>query len=395
MELGLYNNLSILEPFITERRNTLVIGQQGTGKTSLLVRLALNDIHNNLPVTFIDNGKGVDEILKYIPKQRQPDVILFDPARFPFAFNILANVQKDKRELLASTILDTVKGVWGYENAPTPVLDQYFRGSLLTALSASDTSFLSLKFLLTNPSYRTQLLKYAHPILKDFWNDYETLTAKEQRQALSSTLNKLQAFLFSPHVRNVLDQKDNRLLFKDKIVLVALRTRELGTENACLLGVLVLASLYMADTPQNLYLDGARYGTSILSKLLSDCPSVATVVAVQFLDQLRKEFQPHLIGGVGQIVAFRTSSHDAEILQPDFHLDRNDPIGLNELKWFTAYACIDGKTTTLKMPQHTYLETHQERKIIDRCKSQCTAPIASIEKRLDRFLAQPRRKRSK
>lgn len=387
MELGLYNHLTQLLPFQVERRNTLVLGSMGTGKSTLLVRLALNDIYDGLPVCFVDpHGSAIDHILKHIPANRQKDVILFDPSRQPFAFNVFANIKEDKHNLFASTLLETVKGVWGYENVATPVLDQYFRAIIHTALASKGSTFLSLKFLLTNDSYRKQLLdSIDDTIIKDFWNDYETLTAKEQRQDVSSTVNKLRAFLFAPLVRNCLDQKKNCLLFKDKIVLCALRTRELGTENACLLGALVLASLYIEDVEQHLYIDGSRFGNAILGSLMSSCPSVSTVVSVQFLDQLSKDFQKTLLGGVGQVVAFRTSHHDSEVLSPDFNLNR-DHFALNELKPYTAMACIDGIPTELTMSEHTYPETNQAHKIIARCKSQYTAPIETVEARIKRFV---------
>ena len=387
MELGLYNDHRTLKTFTAPRRNTLVIGAPQTGKTTLLTRLVLDDIHNGLPVTYIDpSGTAIEDILSRIPKDRQQDVLLIDPSRQPFALNIFANISPDKREMFASTVLETVKGVWGYENMPTPVLDQYLRATLHTALTVSGTTFLSLKFLLTSKPYRKELLSSVSDlVIKDFWSDFDTLTDKEKRQDIASTINKLRAFLFSLPVRNCLDQKTNALSFKDKIVLVSLRTRELGKENASLLGALILSLLYIEDNPQTLYIDGGNFGTAILGTLLTSCPNLTTVVAVQFLAQMREDFKPALLGGVQNIVTLRTSNPDADYLRPYLNIRHGD-LGTNELARFEAYACIDGLTTTLTLPEHLYPETHQAKKIRARCLSQCTAPLNTLEKRIARFI---------
>lgn len=390
MELGLYNNLSVPEPFVVEPRNTLIIGTQPDNNSSLLIRLALDDIYAGLPVVFVDpTGDNNDEILRYIPRNRQKDVIVFDPARQPFAFNIFANILGNRKDMFASTLMDTLKGVWFSRDVSTPVFDQYLRATLHTALAVSGTTFFSLKYILTSKKYRDELLNSIDDaVIKDFWNDYETLTPKEQRQDRSSTLNKLNAFLFSPLVRNCLDQKNNKLVFDEKIVLVSLRTRELGTENARLLGALVLALLYVEDVPQNLYINGSRFGTAILGSLLTTCPAVRTVLAVQYLDEIRKDFQPTLLGGVGQIVAFRTSSKDSETLGPDFNLtnDHYSLADMGKLGPQTSYVCIDGKTTVLQPLERDFAETHQEQKILARCLSQYTAPIDVIANRIERFI---------
>ncbi len=389
MELGLHNINGTLVPLSVPKRNTLVIGIEESKNTDLLVRLALDDIYTGSPVVFVDpTGEATDFILERIPKNRQGDVILFDPARTPFAFNLLANIPPEKRDIFASTLLETVKGLWGYENSPTPVLDKYFRGAIHTAMSVRGTTLFSLKFLLTDKTYRTELLSQINDTVTDlFWQQYETLTDKEQRQDVDSLDNKLWAFLFSPLLRNCLDQKTNALVFENKIVLVSLRTRELGTENASLLGALVLACLYVEDTPTNLYINGSRFGTAILGKLLSTCPNVSTVLAVQFLDQIAEQFQPVLLGGIGQIVAFRTSLKDSETLAPSFNLN-NGFYKLSEMDGFgygTSYVSIDGTTTRLQPIDRQFPRSHQEDKIRRRCASQYTAPLASVQNRIDRF----------
>jgi hypothetical protein len=375
MELGLFNRNSILTPFTVERRSTLILGKPQTGKSTALSRLALDDIHNGLPVVYISDS--VENVLNHIPKSRQKDTILFEPSSFPFAFNILSSIPPNRHALFASTFLKTVKGVWGYENVATPVLDQYIRAGIQSLLQVPST-LVSLKFLLTDKNFRKDIQgQLTDPILKDFWDDYETLTDKEKRQDTSSTLNKIRSFLFEPNVRNCLDQKTNKLSFNG-IVLVSLKD-ELG-ENACLIGALVLCLLYvhvLEGVETNLYIDGAhKYGP--IDHLIS---RIHTVFTLQFLDQVKNPAP--LIGSVGQILAFRSSVRDSDFLEPEFNLT-NDHFPLFALKPYRAMVAIDGIPTELHMLPHFYKKTDGEK--IRKRSQTLSQPLHIIEKRLERHV---------
>ena len=393
MELGLYNHLSQLKPFISDRRfqHTLFIGKPRTGKTTALQRLALDDMRSGESVVFI----GDDSILDTIPQEKQADVIHFDAANrdFPFAFNLLANVEPERRSLFVATFLETVKGVWKFDASSTATLDQYIRAGTAALLEAPDTSLVSFEFLLTDPRYRAHIMRSLRDrVMLDFWQKFDALCASDQRRETASTLNKLRALTFDTRLRNCLDQKRNALTFRNKIVIVSLRESEIGRENASFIGALVLSQLYMEaqqGVATNVYIDGAdRFGTAILFKLLSSCPTLSVQLSLHYLDQIDRRLQPALIGSVGTIVAFRTSVRDAVQLEPEFNLN-NSHKHLFQLAPFIAYVVVDGVTTELKMLPHTYpLTPRTKEKIIARCISQYTTPRAAVEARLGRFFGE-------
>ena len=73
-------------------RHFYVVGQTGTGKTTLLKSMIIQDIEAGKGVCFIDpHGSDVNDILAAIPKHRYEDVIYFDPASTdrPMALNML------------------------------------------------------------------------------------------------------------------------------------------------------------------------------------------------------------------------------------------------------------------------------------------------------------------
>ena len=65
----------------------------GTGKSTLILNLILQDIANQQGVAVLDpHGDLVDQVLANIPEDRLDDVIFFDPAdeEYSIGFNILS-----------------------------------------------------------------------------------------------------------------------------------------------------------------------------------------------------------------------------------------------------------------------------------------------------------------
>lgn len=381
MELGIHNVNGSLVPYITELANTLFIGRRQTGKSTTLVNLAL-DLER---FVFIGD-QSTDEVLKRIPKALQSRVLYVNPARAPFALNFLADVPEEQRALYASVMLEAVKGVWGYQ-IPTPTLDQYLRGTVLTLLSVPNGNLIGAKLLLTDPEFRSKTIGHlTDPVLKDFWNDFESLTDKEQRTDTSSTLNKLRAVLFDPYVRDCIGQKHNKLSFKDKIVLVSLNESELGKDNARILGALILASIYIQGVKglnTTVFIDDAhRYG-GIVGEVLS-CPSLTTLLATRTLEHYTPATRAGIIGGIEHLVAFRTTPSDGELLTQEFTLT-NHHSPLSRIPFGEAYVQANERTVSLTLYPLRHDLTHQEGKITRRCKSQCTQPRDVIQKKIRRY----------
>ena len=63
-------------------RHFYIIGQTGTGKTTLMKNMLAQDIIDGHGVCFIDpHGTDIADVLGGIPESRRDDVIYFDPAR--------------------------------------------------------------------------------------------------------------------------------------------------------------------------------------------------------------------------------------------------------------------------------------------------------------------------
>jgi DNA helicase HerA-like ATPase len=109
------------------------IGKTGTGKSTLLLNMAISDILHGEGVAIIDpHGDLSKEILDHIPKERVKDVIYFNTTdtQYPIPFNPLYKVREENRYLIASAIVTTLKKLWSESWGPR--LEHVLRNTLLT-----------------------------------------------------------------------------------------------------------------------------------------------------------------------------------------------------------------------------------------------------------------------
>lgn len=381
MELGTHNG----KPFDQGDVNLLVLGRKETGKTELAAKLALEAIHGNESVVVLDaTGALIDDILDHMPKHRQKDVVLCDPSRAPFPLNIFADATPDRYTAIASALRDAVKAVWGFKIS-TANIDQYLKAGILTVLPHKGESLLSLKYVITDKDFRAKLLKdTTDRLLLDFWKDHEALRDSDQQNRTASTLSKIWAFALEPKVRRCIDHKDNRLDFKDKVVLVSLKEADLGADNTGLLGAIVLTDFYVKAKDglcAKLILDPGLPFLPLVPRILT-CPYVTTVLTLQSLTDT------DVHGQVARTLAFRTGLKDAKAVKDDF------PVGESATQLFELppfVALLSGmNVVSLDTKPHTYPKTKERKKIEARSRSQFELPLEAIDKRLERFAYAPK-----
>jgi hypothetical protein len=388
-----------------ERRlqHLFVIGRTGTGKSTALKNLILQDIVAGAGCAFFDpHGDDTVQLLSLIPPERQKDVILYDPSDFdfPIGFNPLNNVPVQRRAFVASAIVDCFRAIWGHSWGPQ--VEMFVYAGVAALLDKPDGTLLGLKFLLTSRSYRTRVLAQVQdPAVRDFWEtDFEThMPEREQRERTLSTLNKIGALIADPAIRNSIAQVKTAIDFGDildrgLIFVARLPQGELGIEKSSLIGALLLSNFHLnalrrkSRAPFHLYLDEFHhFGNNTVIEMLSGIRKfgVSLTVACQYLDQLSPAMKSAVLGTVGTMLAFRTGALDAETLTREFELKRDDT-ALSALAPFRAYARTD-RTTELRMPPMP--ETGRPkiaRKVRDRCRSQYALPRRVIDERIARFI---------
>ena len=322
--------------------HTYVIGKTGTGKSTLLETLILQDIFNGEGITVIDpHGDLAERIAKSIPEHRKDDLIYFnvpDPEQ-SFGYNPVSYVIPEKRALAASGILEVFHKYWG-ERAWGQRMEYILRNALLAILELPNVTLLDLLELLRDDSYRRSIIpKIENEQVRAFWRDEFPQYSKRYRaEAIAPIQNKVSAFLADPLLCRLLTQPKKplrlrKIMDERKILIVNLAKGKLGEDTTGLLGALLatmlgLAGFSRADMEPHerrnhfVYLDEFQnFTTPSMANMLSELRkySVAMVLAHQYFSQLQPEVRDAVLGNAGTLITFRLGAHDASLISKEFY----------------------------------------------------------------------------
>ena len=66
---------------IDRQRHIYIVGQTGMGKSTLMLNMLVQDIHQGKSVALIDpHGDLAEQLLKHIPQRRMTDVVYINPS---------------------------------------------------------------------------------------------------------------------------------------------------------------------------------------------------------------------------------------------------------------------------------------------------------------------------
>jgi hypothetical protein len=344
-------------------------GKSGSGKSSLLLNLAISDIKKGFGCAIIDpHSDLIEDILKRIPRERIKDVIYFNPADadFPISFNLLTSVPQQYHHLVASGLISTFRKMWS-ESYFGPRMEHIMRMCLMSILENGNGSLLDIQPLLTDKSFRKNyLLKVKTPQLLEFWyNEFESQPKAFQAEAIAPVLNKVSLFSSCAPLRNMVGQKTRsfymqKVMDEGKILLVNANKALLGEDACALIGGMILSSIQLSalmrsTIPQEqrrpfyLFVDEAQvFVSQAFCDVLSECRKfrLSLFLCNQFASQYSDDIRSAIIGNVGTMACFRLGSKDAKLLKQEFHPTFNEHDLIN-LPRFSMYVklMIDGATS--------------------------------------------------
>lgn len=348
------------------RGHMYIIGKTGTGKSTLLETLMIDDLRKGKGFAVLDpHGDLIKRIRSQIPDELADRVIDFDASdpQTPYGFNPLGFMHLDKRPLAASGLVQVFKHLW--VDSWGPRLEYILRNCLVSLLDFPNAKLTDIPKLLSNPAFRANVLKFIrNEETREFWiNEYNKYPERFRLESISPIQNKVGAFLSNSLLRRMLTDPERplnlrRSMDEGKIILVNLAKGSIGEDTANLLGSLLisrfdLAALSRSDTPENerrdfvLYMDEFHnFTTQSLVFMLSELRKyrLSLVLAHQYLSQLEPRIRDAILGNVGTIMLFRIGAADAEELAPEFA----PTFGMTDLMSLPNYSIylrmmIDGK----------------------------------------------------
>jgi hypothetical protein len=334
-------------------RHTYIVGQTGTGKSTVLKSMVLDDIAKGHGVCVIDpHGDLFNEVLAQIPVERHDDVIVVDPTQtdMPVGLNIFEYDTQEEREMAVQLFQKTIELLQHARQADIeemgPVFWQHLRNNAywVTQDKHDPGTIIELYNIFAIPDYykRWQPINPQDDKVVGWQHVLETNNYQDARSTglpLSGYINsKFEDFIFDTRLRLIFGQKQSTFNFFDamntqKIVLINLSRGLLSEIASSFMGGIILAKLQQAALKRaqmpaaqrrifSIYVDEFQnYTSDSFVSLLSESRKygIALTLANQFLAQIENErIIKAIMGNVGTIIAFRVGIADAEILHPRF-----------------------------------------------------------------------------
>src|SRR5712691_4261189 len=237
------------------RRHLYIIGQTGTGKSTLLLNLVAQDLAAGEGLALLDpHGDLAEAVLAHIPRDRTNDLVYVNPAdaERPIGFNPLSGVPEDLKPIVADGVVSAFRHVWPESWGPR--LDYILTNAVRALVDVPGGTLLMLPRLLVDEPFRVRLVEHhvGDPMVRAFWlNEYAGYGDHFRAEAVSPIQNKIGKALIEPRLRNMLAQPRStitlrRLMDERAIVICNLAKGRLGEGTSHLLGALLTTSIAQA-----------------------------------------------------------------------------------------------------------------------------------------------------
>jgi len=362
------------------RRHIWTIGKTGTGKSTLIANMAVDDLKKDRGLAVIDpHGDLCETLLDYIPRHRINDVIYFNPAdkNFPISINPLEVTNREEAELVTSGLMAIFTKIW--PDVWSARMEYILRNSFLTMSQVEGSTLEDVLRLLSSKTFRQKIMrKINDKSLTNFWEEeFDRMPDRLQKEAIAPIQNKVGQFVTSPLVRRIISSPKSsisidNLMNDGKIFLANLSQGRLGEDNAALLGATLITKIQIAamrrvDIKENkrkdfyLYVDEFQnFATGSFIKVLSEARKyrLNIMLANQYMAQIPENVQKAILGNAGTIISFAIGASDAQILNKEYAevFSENDLVNLSNFQTAIKMT-IDSQSTrpflaqTLPLPK--------------------------------------------
>jgi len=399
----------------TDRRQHMyVVGKTGTGKTTLLHNMMVQDIMNGEGVCVIDpHGEFVETLLRKIPKEREDDVIYFNPADTDFhvGFNVLELPDYKYKHLVASGLMGIFTKIWS--NVWSARMEYILNNAILALLETPGSTLLGITRLLVDKEYREKIIgNVKDPVVRAFWvHEYEEWRDQFRNEAIAPIQNKVGQFLSTALVRNIVGQSKSTIniysiMNEGKVFLVNLSKGRIGEDNSALLGGMLITKMQLSAMervriPEDervdffLYIDEFQnFATDSFSNILSEARKyrLNLILAHQYVGQLvtdvSTKVRDAVFGNVGTMVMFRVGASDAEFLEKEFEPEFTNQDMVNLPNHSIYLKLMVGGISSRPFSAHTLPPFHgpdssaDAEEIIENSRKRYARPQAMVEREI-------------
>jgi len=374
-------------------RHVYIIGQTGSGKSTIMYHMAHDDIQKGRGVALVDpHGDLAEELVGSVPEKRINDLIYFNPfdIKYPVGINLLeltpTNDKDDlelEKELVCESVISIFRKVFSKDdNVDAHRIEYILRNTIYTAFTVPDATIFTVYDLLNDPAFQREVTaKLDDENLVHFWkNEFGRAGSYQIVKMVSGVTARVGRFLFSPTAKRILEQPHSTINFDNilasgKILLCNLAEGKLGEDTSQLLGTTVIAKIQQAAhrrarvqsserIPFYLFIDEFQnFATAPFTKLLSGGRKfgLRITIAEQSTSQQSDRNVVHVIlANTGTVICFRTASPVDEVLMlPQFEpaVTGRDIVNLPRYHFYIKLSAVDpgeplsGETLPMVVPR--------------------------------------------
>lgn len=332
---GIRKNVTVGD--VDLRRHYQIVGQTGTGKSTLLTTLILSAIEQGHGLTFFDpHGSTIDTVIRCVPEKYADKirVVRIGDVDNPVPLNIWDSDDPAKEERTISDLCELFSDIFDPNNEGF-VGPRYERW--LSTFAKASIAFLgrraSLESIAVISQSQDNMLKVSKAIYSRYPELVETIKeeyGKDKSNDFQATLNwylcKFQRLTSVEQLRKTLGAGTNALDFgtsidTDTVTLVDLESPVIGTHASRIVGTLLLMKLWNAamarkekDRTHIVVVDeAALFQTNPMPRMLAESRKfgISMVLCHQHTGQLTQEVRDALEANSANFSAFRLSPRDA------------------------------------------------------------------------------------
>lgn len=362
-------------------RHMFIVGQTGTGKSTLMESMILQDIIAGKGIAVVDpHGDMVDNILGKIPNNRINDVIVFDLLEkdHPLGLNLIEWQTIEDRDIIIDDLYQNLDRIYDFRQSGGPMFEKYFRGMIRLLMGDKPRpgfipTLLDFSHCFESEDFRKWLCQSIDdPNVEMLMREIERVKGDASMDNISPYItSKFSRFNSDRRLKRIIGQSHSSLDFESimndgKILLMKLGRGRFGqTISALIANQIVsrfkLAAMKRGDIPAKrrrecyLYVDECQtLPPENFMELLSEARKyrMGIILATQYTAQLNtgnggvNSLLSAIIGNVGSMLIFRLGQLDAEMMEQVLKpvLSRQDITGLPN---FQGYARIQLSNETL------------------------------------------------